>query len=109
MRPVVGKGAPSCDLTSAPGAVFCVGSLPCYTKDSVVPWVHPATKPPTPDSKYSVQLCFTNIGWLGKAVWDGRATQPPSMAAQATSAVGRIRMPSAALSFNPTARTAEHR
>jgi hypothetical protein len=104
-QPVVVKGAPSCDIKSASPATFCVGSLPCFTKDSVVPWVHPATKPPTPDSKYSVQLCFTNNSWLGTAVWNGPATQPPSMAVQATSAVGRIHLPSAVLSFNPTART----
>ena len=39
------------------------------------------------------------------AVWVGQAPQPPPLRDHAVEATGQIKMPSAVLSFNPTART----
>lgn len=46
-----------------------------------------------------------SFSWVPLAVWVGQAPQPPPLRDQAVEATGQIKMPSAVLSFNPTART----
>jgi len=109
-QPVVVKGAPSCDIKSAPQATFCWGSNPCYYKASVVPYAQPATAEPTPGAAWHVRLCLMSgqpggSQWVGTAEWVGQAPQPPPLLDQSVEAMGQIKMPSAVLSFNPTART----
>ena len=108
-QPVV-RGAPPCDIKSAPPATFCWGSNPCYYKASVVPYAQPATAEPTPGAAWHVRLCLMSgqpggSQWVGAAEWIGQAPQPPTLLDQSVEATGQIRMPSAVLSFNPTART----
>jgi hypothetical protein len=108
--PVVVTGAPSCDITSASPATFCLGSTPCYYRSSVVPYSPPAAPPPTPGAPWRVRYCLTpgqsgTAGWVPLAMWVGQAPQPPPLRDQAVEAAGQIKMPSAVLSFNPTVRT----
>jgi hypothetical protein len=108
--PAGGSSAPSCDIASASPATFCWGSNPCYYKESVVPFDHPATPPPTPDAAWRVRYCLESdqsgiSAWVPLALWMGQEAPPPSMVDQALEATGRIELPSSVLSFNPTART----
>jgi hypothetical protein len=108
-QPVV-KGAPSCDIKSASPATFCLGSAPCYYRSSVVPYALPATPQPTPGATWHVRLCLMPgqpgiAGWVHLAQWIGQSSAPPPLKDQAVEATGQIKMPSAVLSFNPTART----
>ena len=107
--PVVPKGAPACDVKSSPPATFCVGSNPCFIKDSVVPYNPPAPPEPTPGAAWHVRMCFLSSqpgdAPTGLAMWVGQAPQPPPLLDQSVEATGQIQMPSAVLSFNPTART----
>jgi hypothetical protein len=46
-----------------------------------------------------------SFSWVPLAVWVGQAPQPPPLRDHAVEATGQIKMPSAVLSLNPTART----
>ena len=109
-QPVVVKSAPSCDIKSASPATFCWGLNPCYYRASVVPYALPATPEPTPGAKWHVRLCLMSgqpgtAVWVPLSQWIGQAQQPPPLLDQSVEATGQITMPSAVLSFNPTART----
>jgi hypothetical protein len=115
-RPAAPTGIPaaSCDLHTplAPSgaALYCAGTTPCYDSASVAILnpPDPATQP-TPDTKWHTQICLlTNGSWRGNALWDAQPAQPPSLAVQATEAIGRIQLPTATLRFNPTNRTLVH-
>jgi hypothetical protein len=101
--------APLCDIASASPSTFCYGSTPCYYKDTVVPYLPPSSPPPTPGADWRVRMCFLSgtPGGLptGTAEWVGQAPPPPSQLDQSVEATGRIDMPKATLSFNPTVRT----
>lgn len=108
-KPVVVKGAPSCDIKSASPATFCWGSNPCYYKTSVVPYLPPPPPAQVPGAAWHVRMCFLSgqpgSAPTGTALWIGQAPQPPPLLDQSVEATGQIGMPSAVLSFNPTART----
>ena len=102
--------APLCDIASAYPSTFCYGSTPCYYSDNLTPYSPPATPEPTPGATWHVRRCLIS-GPLGTADWDelalwiGQAPEPPSQIDQSVEAIGRIDMPEARLSFNPTTRT----
>jgi len=106
-----GIPAASCDLNTplAPAGtpLYCVGTTPCYDSTSVAVLNPPdSATQPTPDTKWHTQMCLlTNGSWDGNTQWDAQPAQPPSLAVQATEAIGRIQLPTPTLRFNPTNRT----
>lgn len=103
--------APSCDIASASPSTFCMGTTPCFYKDTVVPYSEPPPPPPapTPGADWRVRMCFLpgtpGGGPTGTQEWVGQAPLPPSQLDQSLEATGRIDMPEATLSFNQTVRT----
>jgi len=96
---------PSCDLVSP--ATFCLGSKPCYIKESVVPFAPPKSAPPKPDAEWVVRLCLNAGGtWGGEAIWltDALPVEPP-LIVQAAEAVGRLRLPEIDFETNPPVRS----
>jgi len=81
-----------------------VGTTACYDSTSVATLRPPDTAPPTPDATWHTQVCLGKSTWTGTTVWDGQAP-PPTLAEQATEAIGKIVLPTPTLRFNPTNRT----
>jgi hypothetical protein len=97
-----GGSKPTCDLKDK--GTFCRGTVPCYYDEWHPPYVLPDGEKPSEDSEPLLVVCeYMRGGWeVVDVVWsdDGRPAEP-SLADQATEAIGEIDLPTPDLSWNP--------